>query len=193
MGKRFFLFFVLALGLVAFDARADFQTGMAAYGDGDYAGALKEWEPAAQQGDVYAQHMMGFLYAKGRGVKRDLGRAVSWWTRAAESGHPPAQFVLGKIYLKGIGVAPDIEAGARWIERAAEAGFAEAQIFYGALYAKGEGVPRDLVQAYMWLDLAASVKNREPGTFWDTITPYLTPKEIRAANKQINKWNSGKD
>ena len=36
-------------------ASADFQKGVAAYKSGDYASALREWEPLAEQGDADAQ------------------------------------------------------------------------------------------------------------------------------------------
>ena len=42
---------------------------MDAYHNGDYKTALGEWLPKAKKGDPYAQHMIGFLYASGRGVE----------------------------------------------------------------------------------------------------------------------------
>ncbi len=35
-------------------AQADFQAGLDAYARGDYATALKEWRPLAEQGDAFA-------------------------------------------------------------------------------------------------------------------------------------------
>jgi TPR repeat protein len=47
---------------------ADFQKGRDAYKRGDYATALKEWTPLAEQGDAEAQFNLGSMYEKGRGV-----------------------------------------------------------------------------------------------------------------------------
>jgi len=47
---------------------ADFQAGLAAYNQGDYATALKEWRPLAEQGYAPAQFNLGFLYDNGYGV-----------------------------------------------------------------------------------------------------------------------------
>ena len=45
---------VLALALDAPVLAADYQAGLDAYDRGDYATALKEWRPLAEQGDVAA-------------------------------------------------------------------------------------------------------------------------------------------
>ena len=48
--------------LLAYSANAysaDFQAGLDAYKSGDYATALKEWRPLAEQGDASAQFALG--------------------------------------------------------------------------------------------------------------------------------------
>jgi hypothetical protein len=40
---------------------ADYQKGLAAYEQGDFATALREWEPLAEQGDADAQHKLGLM------------------------------------------------------------------------------------------------------------------------------------
>jgi len=51
---------------------ADFQAGKDAFYRGDYATALKEWQPLAEQGDADAQFNLGSLYANGQGVPQDF-------------------------------------------------------------------------------------------------------------------------
>ncbi len=60
---------VAAAMLIAFmaTARADFQDGVAAYKRGDYATALREWRPLAEQGYAGAQYNLGFMYYNGQG------------------------------------------------------------------------------------------------------------------------------
>ena len=43
-------------------AWADFKAGLESYKRGDYATALKEFRPLAQQGDADAQHNLGLMH-----------------------------------------------------------------------------------------------------------------------------------
>jgi TPR repeat protein len=57
------LFLTLLLGNPAFSA--DFQWGYTAYQSSDYATALREWTPLAEQGLADAQYNLGQMYRKG--------------------------------------------------------------------------------------------------------------------------------
>jgi len=65
---------------------ADFQKGLTAYDNGDYATALREWKPLAEQGYYNAQNNLGVMYDSGRGVPQDYKTAVKWYRLAAEQG-----------------------------------------------------------------------------------------------------------
>jgi TPR repeat protein len=56
------------LGSVGTSESADFHKGLTAHKSGDYATALREWEPLAEQGDADAQNNLGLMYAQGKGV-----------------------------------------------------------------------------------------------------------------------------
>lgn len=180
----------LTLLLIAPADRAwpDFDAGLLAYEHGDYKTAYEQWRPAAEKGDPYAQHMLGFLYANGRGVPLQPEQTVLWWRRAAEQGFAPAQYTLGSLYRQGMGVKRDLEQAAKWIGRAADAGYPDAQYTYGVMHATGEGVEADLSAAYMWLDLAADTKGLEPGTFWKNIDKLLTPMQRLEADQLKKTW-----
>jgi hypothetical protein len=51
--------------------------GLAAYGRGDYATALQEWLPLAEQGDAVAQYNLGVMYANGWGVPENDAEAAT--------------------------------------------------------------------------------------------------------------------
>ena len=51
---------------------ADFNKGLNAAQNGDYATALKEWKPLAEQGDAEAQINLGVMYNHGWGVPQDF-------------------------------------------------------------------------------------------------------------------------
>ncbi len=113
----------LLLSLIPFPAWAvDFDKGWAAYNNGDYVTALKEWTPLAEQGDAYAQNNLGNMYADGRGVLQDDQTAVEWVTRAAEQGNARAQFNLGNMYYKGEGVVQNYIYAHMWWNIAASSG-----------------------------------------------------------------------
>ena len=105
--------------LVAFSspvAGQDWAKGLAAYGAGDYATALKEWRPLAETGDVYTQSSLGFMYENGLGVPQDYNEAVKWYRLAAEQGLAAAQFNLGVRYSNGQGVAQDKKEAVKCID-----------------------------------------------------------------------------
>lgn len=117
-------FLIILLGTPAF---ADFQAGRDAYESGDYATALKEWTPLAEQGDAPAQNLMGAMYNEGDGVAQDYRGAVKWYKLAAKQGFALAQSDLGLMYLHGQGVTQDYKAGFKWIKLSAEQGYPAAQ------------------------------------------------------------------
>ena len=73
---------------------ADFQSGLEAYEQGDFATALREWRTLAEQGDILAQFSLGVMYDRGKGVPQDDAEAAKWYRKAAEQGHDMAQFSL---------------------------------------------------------------------------------------------------
>ena len=75
------------LGSAGVGWSADFQKGLDAVKRGDYATALREWEPLAEQGNASAQLNLGVMYGMGRGVIRDDVYAHMWGNIAATNGH----------------------------------------------------------------------------------------------------------
>ncbi len=106
------------LGLTA-PAWAGFDEGEGAYDRGDYATALREWRPLAEQGNANSQFFLGVMYDKGQGVRQDLREAARWFRKAAEQGVAEAQFFLGFIYGKGLGVPQDYAKAHMWYDLAA--------------------------------------------------------------------------
>ncbi len=95
MKKRLLILFTTLCFTFSFQALAGFDEGLTAYQKGDYATALKEWQPLAEQGDEYAQYSLGVMYANGRGVEQSDAQAVGWYRKAADQGGAKAQYNLG--------------------------------------------------------------------------------------------------
>ena len=98
------LIVTLAFGSFGVGWSGDFQKGVDAYEKGDYATALKEWTPLADQGHAKAQYNLGVAYANGEGVLQDYKTAVKWYILSAEQGNAKAQYNLGIMYDNGQGV-----------------------------------------------------------------------------------------
>ncbi len=67
-------------------AAQDFEKGVSAFMYGDFATALRELSPLAEQGDAPAQWMLGLANEDGRGVPRDDAVAAKWYRLAAVQG-----------------------------------------------------------------------------------------------------------
>jgi TPR repeat protein len=98
----------------------DVTAGAEAYKRGDYATAVKEWRPLAEQGDVIAQYNLGLMYSTGYDIPVDDAESVSWYRLAAAQGHADAQFNLGVMYATGWGVPQDAAEAVRWYRLSAD-------------------------------------------------------------------------
>ena len=111
------------MSLVSFPSwGADVNTGVAAAQNGDFATALKELEPLAEQGHAKAQYNLGVMYEKGLGVPQDDKEAVRLYRLAAEQGDADAQYNLGAMYGNGTGVVQDFIYAHMWWNIAASNG-----------------------------------------------------------------------
>ena len=90
--KRMLILPVLLLTLLVGNpaSSADFYKGLDAAESGDYATALREWTPLAEQGNARAQYNLGLMYDEGLGDPQDYVRAHMWWNIAASSGNKVA-------------------------------------------------------------------------------------------------------
>ena len=93
---------------------------------GEYGRIFSGLLPLAEQGYPLAECQVGYFYAQGLGVKRDLDKALLWTRRAAEHGDRDGQFNLGCFYEEGTVLARDMEQAALWYQRAARQGHTEA-------------------------------------------------------------------
>ena len=184
------------LGLTV-PAWAGSEEGEAAFNRGDYATAIREFRPLAEQGKAFAQYNLGLMYYKGRGVPQDYAETVKWYRKAAEQGYAEAQHNLGHMYRNGEGVPQNYAKTLQWWRKAAEQGHARAQSNLGVMYEKGEGITQDYVQAHMWYNLAAS--RSPPGETRDivvgnrdNVAKRMTPAQISEAQKLARQWKPKK-
>jgi TPR repeat protein len=177
--KRILTALVLLTGLFGAGGTVwagDLDKRWKAYESGDYATALKEWRPLAEQGNAEGQFWLGHMYSFGLGVTQDKAEAFKWSHKAAEGGgggDERAQFWLGKLYQNGDGVIRNGTKAVKWFRKAAEQGAVFSQVTLGEMHEKGNSVLQDLVTAHVWFNIAvangnldyADARDRVAGTF----------------------------
>ena len=160
-------------------AEAHNRLGMKYYKGEDvpknYKTAMEHFRKAADQGHVYAQYNLGWMYEKGQGVSnKDYIAAYVWFSLATEQGYEKArerrddiiakidltdlevQNELGGMYYKGEKVLQDYEKALEWFRKAAKQGYEIAQYSLGMMYYNGDGIPkRDYKAAIEWFYKAA--------------------------------------
>ena len=171
----------VSLGSAGVSWSQDYQKGLAAAQSGDYATALREWTPLAEQGDANAQYNLGVMYDRGQGVPQDYKTVVKWFKLAAEQGHVNALHNLGVMYDRGQGVPQDYKTALKWYILAAEQGAGRSQYNVGVMYNTGRGTPQDIVYAHMWFNIAASSGFEDGVKARDLFAKEMTPSQLEKA------------
>lgn len=149
------VFVATALLAVSSVQAASLAAGEAAYERGDYATALREWQPLAQRGNAEAQNALGVMYENGEGVAPSNARALAWYRKAAAQGHAEAQNNLGAMYYEGLGVKQNYAQAFSLFQKSAAKGSGRGLFNMGWMYANGYGTAQDLEKARMIWELLA--------------------------------------
>lgn len=146
-------FLAILLGHPAWaDSKEDISK---AIDEGKYEEAIQALEPSAEQGQAWAQDLLGLMYARGQGVPQDDTKAIKWYRAAADQGYAEAQHHFGWMYFSGRGVPKDETEAVKWFQAAADQGNARAQHSLGLMYAQGMGISQDYKEATKWRRAAA--------------------------------------
>ncbi|MFN8550711.1 MAG: tetratricopeptide repeat protein [Candidatus Obscuribacterales bacterium] len=81
----------------------------------------------AAKGDAKSQVLLGMLYEKGAGVKKDAKQAEEWFKKAAAHGELEGQTLLGMLMLKGPDVQKRHDQAVRNLHLAADRGYDKAR------------------------------------------------------------------
>lgn len=127
----------------------------------DFAQAARWYKVAAKAGIAAAQNNLALMHAQGRGLPRDVEKAIGLWLQASRQNHPMAQYNLGLAYFRGEGVGKEEREAAGWFRRAADAGLADAQYAMGQMNRLGLVLPKDESVALGWYKLAGAQGHRE--------------------------------
>ena len=81
--------------------------------------AAEQLEQLAEDGDAYAQYIIGTAYRDGGLLIPDTVKAQKLLERAAEQDLDAAQYALGKLYLSDDADVHDSAKGIYWLKRSA--------------------------------------------------------------------------
>ena len=121
--------------------------------------AAEQLEQFAEDGDVYAQYIIGTAYRDGGLLIPDTAKAQKLLERAAEQGLDAAQYALGKLYLSDDTDIHDSAKGIYWLKRSADNGNAYAAYRLGKEYLSGKNTIKDAETAVSYLRQAANNRN----------------------------------
>ena len=110
---------------------------------------------ASDAGNRNASALLGAVYATGRGISTDYGKAIHYLTIASDRDHPRAQLLLALLYAKGKGTPQAPHKAAEHIRYAAMQGSPAAALLMFYCFHDGFGVRKTQELALGWLQNAA--------------------------------------
>ena len=135
----------------------------------------------AEQGDEFAQYLLGRMYYLGEGVPESAVEAVKWFRKAADQDIVNAQYSLGGMYADGQGVPENDAEAVKWYRKAAGNGYLNAQFNLGVMYEVGNGVPENNVRAYVWLSMAKTQGDEDAKKAVEIVKNKMTRQQIAQA------------
>ncbi len=110
----------------------------------------------ADQGNAYAQLLLGIAYTQYKYPKTDLNEATRWLSQSANKGIAEAEYMLGEIFLQ------KDETRARGLElllQAAKQHHGGANLRIGTLYQLGEYLPKNHAMARAYYEASSEKGN----------------------------------
>lgn len=125
----------------------------------DFEKAYQKFLQEAEQGNGFAMHDLGRMFADGLGRDADVGLAQKWYEKALEAflvreesvkkkEKPYLQYRIGKMYASGLGAEQNYEKAAHWFSQAAAMAHKYAQYSLAGLYRRGRGVEQNDIRAF---------------------------------------------
>ena len=123
-------------------------------------GAAAKLIEIAENGDLYAQYLVGKLYQDGPVLIPDSVASLHWFEQAARQGHAAASYEAGKVLLSDDAEVHNPARGMQWLEYAARIGNDHAAYRLGKEYLKGEIVAKDTAKTRDYFTQSAEAGNQ---------------------------------
>lgn len=130
---------IIVMGVSAVQAQSGTTLeGMQAYNRGDFTTAYRLLRQAADGGDPEAQVNLGYLYARGHGVRVNQMEALHLYELSAKGGSSEGMNAIGYKYLFATGVPKDSGRAAFWFCEAVMRGNPRAMNNLALMLVSGE-------------------------------------------------------
>jgi hypothetical protein len=113
-----------------------------------------------------ALNNLGMLYFFGKGVDKNLTKAVLYLGKSAMQDDKNAQFYLA-LSLSQIDQKIFKDEILYWIRKSASNGYTKAQVILGLAFIKGDDINKDMKKAKYWIHKAMESNSSEASTIWD--------------------------
>ena len=152
-----------------------------AYEAANYDKILPRLRQLAQQGNQWAQTMLGLMYGKGKGVPHDDDTAEDDYLQAAQRGWLAAEYNLGTFYMIRFRYKP----AETWLLKAAERGYPEAEENLAQLYLAKSPLQSE-EKAFTWFLRAA--EHGQPESQYNTCYDYADGLGVTRDMVEAYKW-----
>lgn len=116
---------------------------------GDIDGAVRNFQAAAEGGDLRAMVSLGLLSQNGTGLPKDLKAAIGWYEKAAAGGSPDGAINLAVALIGGKGVPKDVPRAIALLQKASAQGSGIATFNLGQVTDSGlTGTPADAIALF---------------------------------------------
>ncbi|NLC23276.1 MAG: sel1 repeat family protein [Oxalobacter sp.] len=117
---------------------------------------------AAEDGNAFAQGMVGYLYQNGIGVSASRKDGLKWVRKGADAGDAYSQSLMGYLTLYGKDVEKNYGEARKWLRMASDKGDAFAQYRLGLIYETGGGfMAPDKEKAAHWYAVSEENGNKD--------------------------------
>jgi TPR repeat protein len=110
----------------------------------NYSAAFDNYDKAVKLGDIKGCVYLGYMYANGYGVDKNIAKAIEYYKRDNSA---LANNNIGWIYEKGDGVEKDLEKAAGYYQKSSDAGNATATRNLARFYRDGIQFRKDMEKA----------------------------------------------
>ncbi len=119
--KKFILTFLSAVFLFAQHGTTN-DPDLKLYLKGKYKKSFEGFEKRCKKNDSYACGMVGYMYNKGIGTKKDLNKAVSFYKKGCKLNDADSCTLLAYYYYKGNIVKQDTNKAVLLLKKACKLG-----------------------------------------------------------------------
>ncbi len=142
-------------------------------------------QPSTEAG-ILAANNLGLMYEFGRGVPKNIKRAMALYRESAEGGNTVAEENLGRSYEFGSGVKRNYAEALKWNRLAEKSDDDEAEYDLAMMYEHGWGVKKSVTEATKYYLAAATQGNADAEVHLGIF--YLFGKDSRNGYKKALAW-----